>query len=89
MMLYDRLDDRVALLHDCLSARRLREASERHDAQFWGDDPVHDGLRSTISPCCDAGDWCHPPSPYRFVFLNQKAKELAVQVRGYDCTRGL
>ena len=81
MMLYDRLDDRVGLIHDCLSARRLREACEKHDAQYWGDDPVRDGWRSTLSLCCDGDDWCHPRSPYRFVFLIQKAKESAAQVK--------
>lgn len=81
MMLYDRVDDRVALIHDCLSARRLRVAGERHGAQFWGDDPVREGWRSTISLCCDADGWCHPRSPYRFLFLIQKAKELAAQLR--------
>jgi len=81
MMLYDRLDDRTALIHDCLDKRRLRQASERHDAQYWGDDPARDGWRSDLSHCCDEADWCHPHSPYRFTFLIQKAKELANQTR--------
>jgi hypothetical protein len=81
MMLYDRLDDRVALIHNFESARRLREDRERHDAQYWGDDPVRDGWRSAVSLCCDADGWCHLHSPYRFTFLIQKAKELAAQVR--------
>ena len=81
MMLYDRLDDRMALIHDCLDKRRLRQASERHDAQYWGHDPVRDGWRSDLAHCCDEADWCHPHSPYRFTFLIQKAKELANQTR--------
>ena len=81
MMLYDRLDDRMALIHDCLDKRRRRQASERHDAQYWGDDPVRDGWRSDLGHCCDEADWCHPHSPYRFTFLIQKAKELANQTR--------
>jgi Tc toxin complex TcA C-terminal TcB-binding domain len=81
VMLYDRLDDRMALIRDCLDKRRLRQASERHDAQYWGRDPVRDGWRSDLSHCCDEEDWCHPHSPYRFTFLIQKAKELANQTR--------
>jgi hypothetical protein len=81
MMLYDRLDDRMALIRDCLDKRRLRQASERHDAQYWGHDPVRDGWRSDLNHCCDEADWCHPHSPYRFTFLIQKAKELANQTR--------
>ncbi len=80
MMLFDRLDDRVALIHDCLSAWRLREAGEKRDAQYWGDDPVRDCWRSTVSLCCENG-CCHPHTPYRFLFLIQKAKERAAQVR--------
>jgi len=80
MMLYDRLDDRMALIHHCLDKRRLRQASERHDAQYWGNDPVRDGWRSDLCHCCEDGE-CHPHSPYRFTFLIQKAKELANQTR--------
>jgi hypothetical protein len=80
MMLYDRLDDRMALIHHCLDQRRLRQASERHDAQYWGHDPVREGWRRENCHCCDEGD-CHPHSPYRFTFLIQKAKELANQTR--------
>ncbi len=46
MMLYDRLDDRMALIRDRSSARRYREASEKRDTQYWGNDPVRDGWRS-------------------------------------------
>ena len=81
MMLYDRLDDRMALIHDCLSARRLREAPERHDEQYWGDERLRDGWRTTMELCCDEGDWCRLPSPYRFLFLIGKAKEMASRVR--------
>jgi hypothetical protein len=81
MMLYDRLDDRMALIHHCLDKRRLRQASERHDSQYWGNDPVRDGWRSEVNCCCEEGESCHPHSPYRFTFLIQKAKELANQTR--------
>jgi hypothetical protein len=81
MMLYDRLDDRVGLVHESMSARRLREGVERNDAQYWGTDPVRDGWRSTLDLCCDANGWCYPPSPYRFMFLIQRAKERAAEVR--------
>jgi len=81
MMLYDRVDDRMALIHHCQSKHRLRQASERQDSQYWGNDPVRDGWRSNLHQCCEEGDSCHPHSPYRFTFLIQKAKELANQTR--------
>jgi hypothetical protein len=81
MMLYDRVDDRMALIHDRLGKQRLRQASQRHDAQYWGNDPVRDGWRNDLCHCCEDGETCHPHSPYRFTFLIQKAKELANQTR--------
>ncbi|MEU9899981.1 neuraminidase-like domain-containing protein [Streptomyces phaeochromogenes] len=65
--LYERGADRLARIHDCMPDRRVRPGS-------WFDDGA--GLR----PCVDE-DACLPQSPYRFVVLNQKAMELAGEVR--------
>jgi hypothetical protein len=84
MMLYDRLDDRLALIHECMSPRRLAEPREKHDAQYWGNDPVREGWHNSNSACCDDDSWCRPGcSAYRFLFLVQKAKELAAQTREF------
>jgi hypothetical protein len=81
MTLYDQLDDRLGLIHQCLSLRRLAEMPRKCGDQYWGDDPVR-GWRSTLlHPCCDTDGSCRPCSPYRFTFRIQKAKELAAQTR--------
>ena len=80
--LFDQLDDRRSLVHECMSARRLVEMRERDDAQYWGDDPVRAGWRSALSGCCETDGSCRPCTPYRFSFQVQKAKELADHTRG-------
>jgi Tc toxin complex TcA C-terminal TcB-binding domain len=79
MRLYDRVDDRMALIHRCLDNHRLRPARERHDGQYWGNEPMRGEWHA--DRCCGEDDWCEPHSPYRFQFLIAKAKELANQVR--------
>lgn len=81
MTLYDQLDDRISLVHECMSARRLVEMQRKDDAQYWGDDPAREGWRSAWSACCDTDGSCRPCSPYRFLSRIQKAKELAAQTR--------
>jgi hypothetical protein len=81
MTLYDQLDDRLSLIHECMTSWRLVEMAQKHDAQYWGDDPVRDGWRSGVSQCCEPEGICRPCNPYRFFFRIQKAKELAAQVR--------
>src|SRR5205807_1178877 len=62
----------------CLNARRLREGP--HDIAYFGDSMLREGWRSAMT-CADEMEWCHRASPYRFVFLIQKATELAGKVR--------
>lgn len=81
MSLYERNTDRLALIHNCLNARRLRHGRPDKDMPYFGNDPVRDGWQSTAQVCLDDGDWCYPFSPYRFLFLSQKAQELAGEVR--------
>jgi Tc toxin complex TcA C-terminal TcB-binding domain len=83
MTLYDRLDDRLSLIHACMSPRRLVEMKRRVDEQYWDDDRVRGGWRGDVSGCCDTDGSCRPCAPYRFLFGIQKAKELAAQTREF------
>ena len=79
--LYDQLDDRLTLIHECMTARRLVEGPRRTDADYWGDDPVRYGWHTLLHGCCDTDGSCRPCRPYRFDFRIQKAKEWAGQAR--------
>ena len=82
MALYDHSADRLALIHACLNAARLRHGTPNKDMPYWGTSPLRYGWQHTAQACLDDADWCSPHSPYRFVFLVQKALELANEVRG-------
>ena len=81
MTLYDRLDDRLSLIHDRMSPRRLVEMRRRTDGQYWDDDPVRGGWRNDVTGCCETDGSCRPCMPYRFLSRIQIAKELAAQTR--------
>ncbi len=81
MSLYEKMEDRLSLIHACLNARRLRNGKLHKHHNYWGDSPHRDGWQNTQQVCEDENDWCYPPSPYRFLFLIQKAQELANEVR--------
>ncbi|HET8641206.1 MAG TPA: neuraminidase-like domain-containing protein, partial [Pseudonocardiaceae bacterium] len=81
LALYERLQDRQALVRRCLDGHRLRRGARRDTNAFWADaDP-----RTAWQPdCgCDCGDGCGAccSGPYRFTFVVQKALELAAEVR--------
>jgi hypothetical protein len=85
--LYRHTQERLGLIRHCLNALRLRDGDPKTGLPYWGrhaccgcDTPEFctDGCHW---PCPD--DCCHLPSPYRFVFLVQKAQELATQVREF------
>jgi hypothetical protein len=78
--LYTQLDDRFGMLNACLDARRLRDGLPNRDLAYFGNNPLREGWRSAET-CADEMEWCHRVSPYRFVFLIQKATELAGRVR--------
>ena len=50
---------------------------------YFGDDPARDGWKTPLELCgqCEPDDCCCPGSPYRFMYLVQKANELANEVR--------
>ncbi len=81
MTLYDRLDDRLSLIHACMSPRRLVEMKRRVDEQYWDDNSARGGWRGDVSGCCDTDGSCRPCTPYRFLFRIQKANELAARTR--------
>jgi hypothetical protein len=83
LALYDRTADRLAAIHACLDARRLRNGRLREAMTYWGDDRSphytddHDCCGASCGcrdqTCADEIDWCSLESPYRFSFLAQKA----------------
>lgn len=85
--LYDLTADRLALIHACMDARRLRNGRPSCELPYFGDQPSPLGLYASpgtcgeLDPCSDDTGWCLPHCPYRFLFLVQKAQELATQVR--------
>ena len=88
MELYVDVKDGLALVHHCMSEARLRNAAGSCGSPYWGQEPCQPGPiahRSACDardePCCDDEQWCRPHSPYRFVFLLQKAQEAAAKVR--------
>ncbi len=81
LALYDLVDDRLALIHDCLDARRLKDGHRERDRAYWGNMELRDGWQTETEPCADEEGGCCPASPYRFMFLLQKAQELASQVK--------
>jgi hypothetical protein len=81
MDLYSLIGDRLGLIRTCEDARRLRNGRPDCDMPYWGDDPLRDGWRMIPETCADETEWCHRPSPYRFVFQIQKAHEIVGRVR--------
>ncbi len=82
LALYTSSADRLALIHACLNACRLRNGTPNRDMPYWGDRLLRNGWQTRAQPCLDDADWCAPQSPYRFLFLVQKALELSGEVRG-------
>ncbi|MBS0423446.1 MAG: insecticidal toxin complex protein [Proteobacteria bacterium] len=88
MELYCHVRDGLALVHRCLTNARLRNTAKDCRSPYWRQTPCdcgssqhYCGCGTREEPCCDEAGWCHPHSPYRFVFLVQKAQEAAARVR--------
>ena len=88
LALYSSTHDRLTLIRHCLNAYRLRNGRPNQDMTYWGGeaccgcgtgDFCTDGCHCT---CCE-DECCHLHSPYRFVFLLQRAQELAAHVREF------
>ncbi|HEU4583744.1 MAG TPA: neuraminidase-like domain-containing protein [Polyangiaceae bacterium] len=82
LALYERVNDRLDLVHRCQSAGRLPLGLPKRDMPYFGDLQVRNGWESSAATCLDDEDWCAPACAYRFNFLIQKATELAADVRG-------
>lgn len=80
--LYTKVSDRLALIHACLNAMRLKNGRPNLDMPYFGNSQIRDCWKITTDVCVDEGGWCLPQSPYRFLFLVQKAQEIAGDVRG-------
>jgi hypothetical protein len=81
MELYCHVADQLRLIHDCDSARRLHNGAPNLDMPYWGEVPCRRNWRGLPTICAEDATWCYPHSPYRFLFLVQKAKEIVAQVR--------
>jgi hypothetical protein len=81
LCLYTETNDRLALIHACLNARRQENGRPNLDMPYFGNSEIRDCWK-TNDRCADEGDWCTPQSPYRFMVLLQKAQEIAGDVRG-------
>ncbi|MGG4187248.1 neuraminidase-like domain-containing protein [Paenibacillus peoriae] len=74
LSLYTNVADRLALIHSCLDASRLKSSRQ----SYYADGFVS---RGSGNRTCYDDEWCVPANPYRFIFLNQKAQELASDVQ--------
>jgi hypothetical protein len=90
MEIYCRVRDGLTLVRRCLTEERLRSTQSDCRAPYWGQQPCDCGsfgsgcgCATLDEPCCDLDHGCQPPSPYRFVFLVQKAQEAAARVREF------
>ena len=81
LYLYDRVSDRLSMIHSCLDARRLLVDERRRDQDYFGDSPLRDAWRTVPQACADDDDWCARPGPYRFLSQIQKAFEMAGRLR--------
>jgi hypothetical protein len=83
LCLYTKTSDRLASIHTCLNAKRLKHGRPNVDMPYFGNSLIRDCWKSTADICADENDWCLLQSPYRFLVLVQKAQELANEVRGF------
>ena len=77
---YEKVRDGLTLIHE-VDNRRRRRYEIRDNTAYWGDETVRDGWKIAGGASCGGG--CCTPSPYRFMFLIEKALELAGEVRAF------
>jgi hypothetical protein len=78
--LYEVVGDRLELIRAAINAGRLRDGERGRELSYFGNDSAHAGWRTNVDPCADETDWCHLPSPYRFMLLIQKAQDYTARV---------
>lgn len=86
LCLYTTLSDRLSLIHACLNARRLHNGKPNLDMPYFGNSKIRDCWKTSDDVCIDEFDWCLPQSPYRFLFLLQKAQDMSAEVRALGGT---
>lgn len=79
--LYEIVRDRLDAIHDCLNSRRLRNGEPCCDMPYFGQNCSREDWQTSIDHCVEDTEGCCPPNPYRFIFLMQKAQELASRVQ--------
>ena len=82
LCIYMSVSDRLALIHHCLNAKRLKNGRPNLDMPYFGDSTIRECWKTTDQTCLDDNDWCMPQSSYRFAFLIQQSENLAGEVRG-------
>jgi hypothetical protein len=83
MCLYTSVSDRLALIHTCLNAKRLKNGRPNLDMPYFGNSEIRDCWKTTREICTEESDSCLSQSPYRFMVLVQKAQEMASDVRAF------
>ncbi len=81
LKLYDFAADRLALVHACLSRQRLLNGRPNLALPYFGSNHRLAAGPVKAQVCLTDEEWCLPTSPYRFLILQQKAMELAGEVR--------
>jgi hypothetical protein len=90
--IYERVDDRLGLIHQCENRTRRRYGELGESLSSWGDQPAtghDDDCRCGACQhcgqcnCCEEALTCQPECPYRFDYTLARALELAGVVRGY------
>lgn len=79
--IYELVKDRLSLIRNCVDSRRLHAGRLHQEMPYFGNSPLREGWRTTVEPCADEAEWCYLRSPYRFMFLIQKAQQFASKVQ--------
>jgi hypothetical protein len=80
MDLYECVRDRIDLVRSGDSTHRRRDRPPIRATTYLDAGHGREGWRTGLPRCAEDDTWCHPPSPYRFTFLIQKAQDLAARV---------
>ena len=93
MVLYELVEDRLAIIHHCLNSFRLRNGRPNTDMPYWtirlecADRSINlhscYGEQDKRMQCVCEETCCCPNVPYRFQVLVQKSLDLANDVRGF------
>ncbi|MEO1449451.1 MAG: insecticidal toxin complex protein, partial [Bacteroidota bacterium] len=81
LCLYNKTKDSIDLVHHCINASRLKNGRPNKDMPYFGNNNLLDCWKSDLDACAEKSDWCLPQSPYRFVVLIQKAKEIVSELK--------